>query len=160
MKCIACGRENMSSVREDQPFVDLPEVTLVGVWVHRCSACGEFEVEIPRPAALGRTIALALIEKAGPFEAAEFRFLRKHLDLSAEELACYLAVDKATVSRWENSRSPVPVAVDRVVRGLVRDLEPVPGWFRAAVPRLAGLNASGPMKLRVRNQEGGWAVAA
>jgi hypothetical protein len=160
MKCIACGRESMNSAREDQPFVDLPDVTLVGVWVHRCSACGEFEVEIPRPAALGRTIALALVEKAGPFEAVEFRFLRKHLDLSAEDPARYLAVDKATVSRWENSRSPVPVAVDRVVRGLVRDLEPVPGWFRAAVPHLAGLNESGPMRLRVRNEEGGWAVAA
>ena len=160
MKCIACGGGTMTSAREDRPFVDLPDVTLVGVWVHRCSACGEYEVEIPRPAALGRTIALALVEKAGPFEAAEFRFLRKRLDLSAEELARYLAVDKATVSRWENGRSPAPVAVDRVVRGLVRDLEPVPVGVRAAVPRVAGLSVSGPMNLRVRNEEGGWAVAA
>ena len=160
MKCIACGRESMNSAREDYPFVDLPDVTLVGVLVHRCPNCGELEVEIPRPAALGRTVALALVEKAGPLEAGEFRFLRKHLDLSAEELARYLAVDKATVSRWENGRTPVPVAVDRVIRGLVRDLEPVPGWFRAALPRLAGLYEAGPMKLRVRNEDGGWALAA
>lgn len=150
----------MTSAPEDHPFIDLPNVTLVGVLVHRCSNCGEFEVELPRPAALSRTVALALVEKAGSLEAGEFRFLRKHLDLAAEEFARYLAVDKATVSRWENGRTPVPVAVDRVVRGLVRDLEPVPGWFGAALPRLAELHTSGPMKLRVRNADGGWALAA
>ena len=64
MKCPEC-REPMTSARENYSYTasGLPYVTLVGVEVRRCKACGEHEVVIPRieqQTSLFRLVCLAV----------------------------------------------------------------------------------------------------
>jgi len=49
MKCPSCN-EPMTSARENYNYASsgLPYVTLVGIEIRRCKACGEYEVVIPK----------------------------------------------------------------------------------------------------------------
>ena len=64
MKCDACGGP-MISARENYNYAacGLPHVTLVGVEVRRCKACGEHEVVLPKIEQLHRAIALGVVAK-------------------------------------------------------------------------------------------------
>jgi putative transcriptional regulator len=75
--------------------------TLVNVPVHRCTACGDFEVEIPLIVQLNQALADALIRQPSRLTGAEIRFLRKALGWSGVDFARHMGVDAATVSRWE-----------------------------------------------------------
>ena len=75
--------------------------TLVNVPVHRCAACGDFEVEIPLIVQLNQALANTLIRKPTRLTGAEIRFLRKALGWSGVDFARHMGVDAATVSRWE-----------------------------------------------------------
>jgi len=44
------------------------------------------------------------------------RFLRKNMGMKAIELAKFLGVDKATVSRWENEKDKHSDIIDRYIR--------------------------------------------
>ena len=68
---------------------------------HRCTACGDYEVEIPRIAQLNQALANTLIRQPTRLTAAEIRFLRKALGWSGIDFARHMGVDPATVSRWE-----------------------------------------------------------
>ncbi len=97
----------------------LPYVTLKGIDVSRCPACGNFEISIPRLEELHRLIAKTLIEKMTRFTGAEIRFLRKSLGLSATDFARRMGVTIETVSRWENNAVAIGPQADRLLRLLV-----------------------------------------
>lgn len=48
----------------------------------------------------------AVINKPGPLNGQEIRYLRKNAGLSAREFARLLEVDHTTLSKWENGRAP------------------------------------------------------
>ena len=161
MKCIACGRDGLMSGRENHQYDDvgLVAATLVNVQIRRCPNCGETEVTVPNLEALDRTIALALIVRPGTLLPTDVVFLRKHLGLTSKQLADTVGVDKATVSRWERGHIAMPLPADRLIRSLVRELEPVPGWGLATFPRLVEVGLE-PWALRLEYLAGAWRKAA
>ena len=111
----------MTSARENYSYAasGLPHVTLEGVEVRRCAACGEHEVVIPNIEQLHQAIANAVISKKARLASAEVRFLRKHMGWSGAEFARHMGVQPETVSRWENGREPLGTVADRLLRLMV-----------------------------------------
>jgi len=52
---------------------------------------------------LHRVIARALVNKAGPLNGAEFRFLRKELDMSQKRIGEFMSRDRQTIANIEKS---------------------------------------------------------
>lgn len=65
---------------------------------------------------LHRAIATRLIEEQRPLSPREFRFLRKHMNLTQEDLAGRLGVDVQTVARYEKEQTAIPRPSDLVLR--------------------------------------------
>jgi len=78
MKCFQCGAE-VKTGHENFLYEasGLPGITLVGVEVSRCPACGEYEVSIPHIEELHRVIAHALARRVARLASSEIRYLRK-----------------------------------------------------------------------------------
>ncbi len=101
MKCMQCG--SATETKSETYLYDRGGIraTLVNVPVHRCAACGDFEVEIPLIVQLNQALADTLIRQPSRLTGAEIRFLRKALGWSGVDFAQHMGVDAATVSRWE-----------------------------------------------------------
>lgn len=59
---------------------------------------------------LYRALALAVSCRGANLTPAEFRFLRRRLDKSQQEVGAFLDVKDQTVAKWEKGQLPVPVA--------------------------------------------------
>lgn len=134
-------------------------ITIEDAEIRRCPKCGYHEVAIPRPEALNRTIAAAVIRKSAALSGPEMVFLRSQLGLTARALAGVMGVVPESVSRWENDALPVSPPVDRLLRTMVAltiDGEKFP------VQALAGITGdAGPLKLVVTlDPKGAWRRAA
>jgi putative zinc finger/helix-turn-helix YgiT family protein len=159
MKCPECGKP-MASARENYSYAasGLPYVTLVGVEVRRCKACGEHEVVLPRVEQLHRALALAVIGKRARLTAAEVRYLRKQLGWSGAAFARHMGVTPESVSRWENDREPMGPVADRLLRLMVATKAPASDYSLDLLAQLA--EPSSPVRLRVEAGRGGWHVEA
>lgn len=159
MKCIECGG-TMSSARENVKYTasGLPHVTLVGVEVRRCKACGEQETVIPKIEQLHRVLALAVSKKHARLMPEEIRFLRKSLGWSGVDFAEKMGVTPETVSKWENGKKPMGPVAERLLRLSVASTPPV-----AEYP-LDALNFDekkrAPARLHVSRRQGGWLAAS
>jgi transcriptional regulator with XRE-family HTH domain len=69
--------------------------------------------------ALHRAIATYLINDHKPLSAREFRFLRKQMEFTQEDVAKRMRVDVQTIARYEKDQASIPGAVDAVMRILV-----------------------------------------
>lgn len=157
MKCPQC-RSEMESRRENHRYVEsgLPNIVLLDIEKRRCLNCGETTVSIPRPLPLHKAIAMAIIRQPSRLTPQEIRFLRKWLGLSGSDFAKRMAVDAATVSRWEKADDPQqmgPVA-ERLLRMFVAYLAPQ----RDYIDELAALTERDvePPLLRFRVSSGSW----
>ena len=120
VNCVECGGA-MTTARENYKYdiSGLRHVTLMGIWISRCAACGNYEVSISRIEDLHRLIAKCVIEKETRFTGMEVRFLRKILGLTAIDFARRMGVTVETVSRWENDATAIGTQADRFLRLLV-----------------------------------------
>src|SRR5579863_1219365 len=119
MRCIQCGRE-MEMVQGIYHYTEsgLDNVKLMNVPIHRCPLGHESEVEIPRAEELHLLIAFLLIFKSVGLTGKEARYLRKHLGLTAEELAEKIGVTRVTVARWERKQDGIRTDHDKHLRRL------------------------------------------
>lgn len=101
----------------------LSNVILQGIEVADCPKCGTSDVIIPRMAKIHRAIAQALASSPARLTGEQFRFLRKHLGLSGDELGSYLHTDRTKISKWENGEDKIGPATDRLVRLLTAALD-------------------------------------
>lgn len=123
MTCYQCRKAEMVSVVEDYDYEasGLPyPVMLRSIPVKRCPSCGEVLTTIPDPEGLHRFLAEKIIESDHPLLPGELRFLRKHMDKSAEEMGAILGVDAKTISRWENGKQKMGTTAERLLRVLVQ----------------------------------------
>ena len=67
---------------------------------------------------LHRAIGWHLICDKKPLSAREFRFLRKQMGFTQDQLAKRLRVDVQTVARYEKEQAAIPGAVDAILRVL------------------------------------------
>jgi putative zinc finger/helix-turn-helix YgiT family protein len=148
MTCRQCGKPLKA---ESRPYhyteSGLDNVYLVGVPRFVCEN-GHETVRIPRMVELHAVLAEAILKKPAPLTGKEMRFLRKQIGLLARDVAEELGVSAIQVSRWENGKSRIPVARDRLFRLLfLRRLEEQ--VKRLLIPRYVDLLKqlpSGPAK--------------
>ncbi len=159
-KCVECGT-SMVAGKENYRYREsgLPYVTLKGVVVSRCLACGNFEISIPRLEELHRLIAKSLIEKMTRFTGAEIRFLRKSLGLSAADFARRMGVTVETVSRWENNAAAIGPQADRLLRLLVAQGRLTTQYPEEQLDRIDTKRAK-ETRLGVKLEDEVWAVEA
>lgn len=159
-RCSECGAP-MTVRREAYRYEEcgLRYVTLKGIEVSRCGACGNFEVSIPRVEQLHQLIAERVIEKRTRFTGAEIRFLRQSLGLSGALFARRMGVAAETVSRWENDAVMIGGQADRLLRLLVAQ-----GRLMTRYPaeKLDAIEDKKPSETRLRLtlNERSWSVAA
>lgn len=117
MKCDQCGAR-MAISHENHSYREsgLAYVTLLGLEVRRCRACGYHELVFHRLGPLHRSIALAIARKPAPLAASEIRFLRGWMGWSGKDFAAHMGVAPATVSRWERGRLAMGATADRLLR--------------------------------------------
>lgn len=161
MICSECGKK-MVTRRENYKYdmSGLSGITLVGVNVSRCAACGNYEVEIPYMEALHRKIALAVIARSGRLAADEIVYLRKWLGWSGADFARYMGATPETVSRWEHGSTPMGSTAERLLRLMVATRQPVDAYGLEHLKSITGKTAA---KLRVAlksGKAGGWEDAA
>lgn len=116
MKCFNCNKR-MSKKTEGYHYTEsgLDNVYLETP-VFRCIKCKEVIADIPVIGELHVHIAVGLIKKDSLLTGKEIRFLRKQMNLKANELADILGVTKQTVSRWENGKTEVSPYNDKLIR--------------------------------------------
>lgn len=93
----------------------LDNVWLSNGFVVKDTPYGE-AVAISDVAGLHRAIGKMVAEKSSPLTSAEFRFLRKELGLSQENLAKILDNSSQAVAKWEKGNK-IPRAAERLLRG-------------------------------------------
>lgn len=152
MTCMQCGSP-MRTKRENYRYdaSGLPGVTLVGVAVSRCPACGEYEVAIPRVEELHRALAFAVIQKPTRLAGAEIRFLRKYLGWSGADFAKHMGTAPETISRWEGDKVPIGPQADRLLRLFVVTREPAVGYPLERLAKLSDtVTRSKPIRMALR----------
>jgi DNA-binding transcriptional regulator YiaG len=138
------------------------EVGLQNVWLAngynvRKTSYGK-AVSIEDADGLHRAIGRALACKSH-LTGAEFRFLRKELDLSQHRTADLLGTTEQTVALWEK-RGKIPKTADRMFRAIY--LETIDGnvKLKELIERVANLDRRVDEKLVFQDTDGGWLKAA
>lgn len=126
MICPSC-KQMMSCGQGKHHYLEsgLDNVYLLGIDICECS-CGERIVSIPSAIELHDKLALEIMKKKSLLNGREIRFLRKNMGLTAIRLAELMAVDNATVSRWENGHQPISETNDRLLRSLYLNMKDIP----------------------------------
>ena len=158
MKCIQCGGE-LKTAQENYLYdAQGVRVTLLGINVKRCSACGESFAGIPKVEELHRVIAYAIALKPARLTAKEVRFLRKYLGWSGTDFANHFGVERETVSRWESGGQKMNAMADRLIRLAVATRDPVEKY---PIERLQEIEEdASPMQLGFRPAKKGWVPEA
>ncbi len=104
MKCRECGQDYMKSTG-DYHFKSsgLDNVYIQDANLINCG-CG-VGLKIKAMGSVLDELANAVINKPGPLNGPEIRYLRKNAGLSAREFARMLEVNHTTLSKWENGRA-------------------------------------------------------
>ncbi|NIE67653.1 helix-turn-helix domain-containing protein [Burkholderia sp. Ax-1719] len=138
------------------------ETGLLNVWLAngytvRKTSSGE-AVSIENADGLHREIGRVLARKSH-LTAAEFRFLRKELDLSQHRAADLLGTSEQTVALWEK-RGKIPKTADRMFRAIY--LETIDGnvKLKELIERVADLDRKVDERLIFQDTEGVWLKAA
>ena len=167
-RCYNCREAPMKVRREayEYDLAGLPyPVVLLNVSVQRCPKCEEHSVTIPDLEGLHQRLALDIVSVPRSLFREEIRFLRKTMDWTAEEMGRIVGVDIKTISRWENGKQRIGPVAERLLRLIVRGLEPRPvEWVRTVFSELA---SKGPAKkrrkstpVRFKTTPRGWEKAA
>lgn len=137
--CSACGADARLT-RGSYAYKEsgLDHITLEGIQLVHCDACGNEDPIIPAIDTLHAILAEALISKPARLEGKELRFLRKELGLSARQFAKILHVDHTTISKWENGNDPIGPQSDLLVRALLTAKKE--GSLDPLVAKLSGMD--------------------
>ena len=108
---------------------------------------------------LHRAICLRLIATKPRLSGAEFRFLRKDLDMSQVRLASILGNDAQSVALWER-KGRVPVWADRFIRALYREVAEGNAQIIKLVDRLNEVDQAEHQRLTFERTGRGWKLKA
>lgn len=155
MTCIECGGK-LTTKPENYRYTasGLPNVTLVGVDVRRCSKCGDHEVVIPRIEELHRVLAAAVVRQASRLTKDELKFLRKYQGYSGVDFAKVIGVAAETVSRWENGKEKIGATTEKLIRMLVVHTQPSRSYPIEALKRIT--QDRSPRRLSLRPKGNSW----
>lgn len=122
-RCDACEGPLRQEVvhRYPDPLFGLPNVVLLdGVTRTLCAKCN-VEESILLPNMVGALAAAALVRIQHParLDGLAIRYLRRALELEAQQLAPILGVRLEQVSRWEHDKAAIGSSADKLLRLLV-----------------------------------------
>lgn len=109
---------------------------------------------------LHRAIARQIVRLPRPLSGAEFRFLRKELELSQASLSDYLGCNVQALARWEKGRSRIPKPAERLLRALYRESDEGNAQIRELVKGISRRDAAQRAKLEFARRRGEWKAAA
>lgn len=136
----------------------LRDVWLANGYEKRDSPYGK-SVAIRDIEGLHRAICRRLIATRPRLTGAEFRFIRKELDLSQAGLARLLGNDAQSVALWER-KGRIPMWADRFLRALYREETEGNARIRALVERLSQMDEIEPERLTLERTGRGWKAKA
>ncbi|MBI5194837.1 MAG: helix-turn-helix domain-containing protein [Nitrospirae bacterium] len=117
MNCPVCGKKTIKKSALHHYTESGLDNVFLETDVYKCK-CGEVIPNIPNIYGLHGLIAKDLVRKDSPLTGNELKFLRKQMNLKANELAQILSVHKVTVSRWENEAEKISIGYDKLIRFL------------------------------------------
>ena len=121
MRCPTCKNEKFESATTVLPWAFDGVAVDVTVPCQRCTKCGDEIVAGAHSEGAERAVAFALANEA-PVSGAAFRHMRKVLAISHAEMAAFIAVDPATVTRWENGERAPDRAAWELVATIVSEV--------------------------------------
>ncbi len=107
---------------------------------------------------LHRAIGRAIASK-GYMTGADFRFLRKELDLSQTRFGSLIGVSEESVSLWER-RGRVPKSASRIMQAIYLEMLDGNVKIKELVERLAGLDRVPQARMVFEDTRQGWKEAA
>lgn len=118
-------------------------------------------VAIQHVDSLHRVIALHLIKTKPRLSGAEFRFIRKELDLSQARLGQMFGYSSQAIALWEK-RGNVPRLADRMLRAFYREVAEGNAGIQELIERLNDIDRKDGEKAKVVLQETakGWQAKA
>lgn len=116
MYCKNC-KKKMKKTKGNHLYVEsgLDNIMLKDIPIYECK-CGKKIPIISHIDHLHKLIADLLTAKEEGLRGKEIKFIRKMMDLKAVDLARHLRVTKQTVSNWENDKTNISTAHDRLLR--------------------------------------------
>ena len=108
---------------------------------------------------LDRAIACDLVYNKPLLTGAEFRFLRKNLELSQKALSDLIGKDEQAIARWEKAVR-VPKQADRMLRAFVMDFYQEQTGLIALIKRLRDIDEQAYNERHFRDDQNTWKVAA
>jgi putative zinc finger/helix-turn-helix YgiT family protein len=119
MTCSKCSTGNARLQKAPYRYSEsgLPNIMLENVKWWKCQNCSSTQVDIPRIGQLHRCLGWLVVTKSSLLTGPEIVFLRKLLRKSQKDLADYLGIKQAVLSRWETeSRKSHSKANDGILR--------------------------------------------
>jgi len=148
-RCLQCGTAMIVHIENYKDSLLGVPALLLGIEIYRCPNCGEYEIVIPCHSGLLRFIAHKLLEKPSRFAGNEIAYLRKYLDMTADELAKQIGVKRGTISRWERNSERIGIVADRLLRMLVYCAKPNAGFPAEKFSRISS-RVGNPLKFVLR----------
>lgn len=138
----------------------LRNVWLQNGYVERKTPYGK-AVAIQDVEGLHRAIALHIIRNKPRLSGAEFRFLRKELELSQTRLGQTFGYEGQTVAIWEK-KGNVPKLADRAIRAIYREITEGNVSFKDIIDRLNDMDRVNHERSKVvmRETNKGWQAKA
>ncbi len=109
---------------------------------------------------LHRVIARRLVRLPRTLAGREFRFLRKELELSQENLADYLGCNVQALARWEKGKSRVAKPAERLLRLLYREADEGDTAIMALIKRIGSRGPAERARMEFERTRGQWKAAA
>lgn len=106
-------------------------------------------------------IGSLLVDKPEPLTGAEFRFLRRELDLSQRILGTMFSRDERVIRRWETGEAgEVPDEFDKLIRHMYQESQDPSSTFQGLIERLRTLDGEWHEMLKLQPDEGRWKIAS
>jgi len=110
-----CGNEELQEPLH-YDWCGLDDVYLLSGFTRTGDGGGNTKVAIRNLDGLHRAIGEHLARHKKALNGKEIRFLRKHMDISQDELADVLSVSGQTVARWEKQECEIPGPAELLLR--------------------------------------------
>ena len=107
---------------------------------------------------LHKAIGLHLIDSKPHLSGAEFRFLRKEMNMSQKFLGQFLGYEDQTIAIWEKNKGKIPKTVDLFVRAIYSEyVKKEASMITKMIKRLSDIDRiKNKRKLVFREAEDGW----
>lgn len=139
----------------------LPDVWLVNGYNKIKTSQGE-AIKIHHVLGLHKAIAESICKNPKRISGAEFRFLRKEMELSQKSLGIQMGVDEQRINRWENEKNKegVDPMADRLIRQIYLEWANGNQSIRELIDRLNEADSKDKDRLKLKLQGDRWRPAA